>query len=45
MGTWLNSGGRPYLLNWGNLQCSLDMLEYKMQDMDGHYQLMIPTWR
>ena len=45
MGTWLNNGGRPYLLNWGNLRRSLDMLEYKMEDMDGHYQLMIPTWR
>ena len=45
MGTWLNNVDHPYLLNWGNLRCSLDMLEYKMEALDGHYQLMIPTWR
>ena len=45
MGTWLNNVDHPHLVNWGNLRCSLDMLEYKMEALDGHYSLMIPTWR
>ena len=45
MGSWLNNVDHPYMLNWGTLQCSLDLLEIKMAQHQGHHNLMIPTWR
>jgi len=45
LGTWLNNVDHIHLLQWGNLRCSLDWLEHKIDDHQGHYNLMIPTWR
>ena len=45
MGSWLNNMDHPYLFNLGTLRWSLDLLEIKMAQHQGHRSRMIPTWR
>ena len=41
----MDNASHPHLINWGNLRCSLDFIESKMRESQGHYSIMIPTWR